>query len=201
MEDGNKEALARIAKVKANKAQVLNLSGLGLTTIPPEVFELTNLKQLFLDSNKLTDLPQNVGQLTNLKVLSLSGNRLTTLPPELFELSGITGLWLDNNSLTAFPPDLGKLIKAKIGYYNNPLKFDFKIGYFYVTVLTPERALVGCTIFEVNFLLNTDTDELIDLTLKRGVLLDYWEINEVTKQWQTKLINALNARYEKGLKL
>ena len=51
MEDGNKEALEEIAKVKANKAEILDLIGLGLTAVPPEVFEVGFL--LEADTNEL----------------------------------------------------------------------------------------------------------------------------------------------------
>ena len=54
-----------------------------MTSLPPEIGQLTNLQQLNLSYNRLTRLPPEIGQLTNLQELDLSNNPLTSLPPEL----------------------------------------------------------------------------------------------------------------------
>ncbi|MGH1492080.1 MAG: COR domain-containing protein, partial [Acidimicrobiales bacterium] len=55
----------------------------GLTALPPEITQLTNLQTLYLNGNGLTALPPEIGQLTNLQTLSLIGNPLTEPPLEV----------------------------------------------------------------------------------------------------------------------
>ena len=50
------------------------LSNNDLTTLPPEIGNLTKLKYLDLRNNRLTTLPPQIGNLTNLKRLYLRGN-------------------------------------------------------------------------------------------------------------------------------
>ena len=168
MEDGYKEALGRIAKVKANKAEILSLSGLGLTTIPPQVFELTWLREFSLSRNRLTVLPPEIGQLTKLKLLWLNENNLT-------DLAG-----------------LANLTQAEIYYKNNPLEFDFYVGNYPVTVLSPERVLIGCTVFEVCFLLEANTYELIVLADENDVDDNYQIDKFKIGRWQTQLIDEIS---------
>jgi internalin A len=81
----------------------------GLTALPPEITQLTSLRTLVLDGNRLSALPPEIGQLTGLQVLGLNRNRLTALPPEIGQLTGLRQLWLNGNRLTALPPHIGHL--------------------------------------------------------------------------------------------
>lgn len=94
-----------------NAAQTgeLDLSGRGLTEIPPEVWQLTNLNRLDLEVNKLTAVPPQIAQLTNLQKLYLSANHLTAVPPEIGQLTNLQSLVLRRNQLTAVPPAIGQL--------------------------------------------------------------------------------------------
>jgi Leucine-rich repeat (LRR) protein len=62
---------------------------------------LSNLSNLWLDSNKLTgSIPSELGNLSNLTTLELSHNQLTSsIPSELGNLSNLKWLWLNNNEL------------------------------------------------------------------------------------------------------
>ncbi|MCB9422855.1 MAG: leucine-rich repeat domain-containing protein [Ardenticatenaceae bacterium] len=84
-----------------------------LTTLPPEIGQLTSLTKFELNNNHLTSLPPEIGQLTNLGLLYLIGNELTTLPPEIRRLVSLEKLALRSNKLTAVPPEIGQLIKLK----------------------------------------------------------------------------------------
>ncbi|MSP13971.1 MAG: hypothetical protein EXR62_13575, partial [Chloroflexi bacterium] len=54
-----------------------------LTSVPPELGQLANLQTLWLDSNQLTSVPRSLAGLVNLKELNLSSNPLRTPPPEV----------------------------------------------------------------------------------------------------------------------
>ena len=79
------EVLSRINQAALKEASELDLSGLGLKSLPPQVGNLTNLTFLDLEHNELTALPSEIGYLTNLTGLGLAGNQLTRLPPEIVE--------------------------------------------------------------------------------------------------------------------
>jgi internalin A len=103
------EAKIRIKEAKEKKLSELNLSGLGLTGIPGEVFELTGLHELNLNHNQLTELPREIARLKNLKKLFLSSNRLTGLPEGIFHLTGLESLALGGNRFKQFPGGIVQL--------------------------------------------------------------------------------------------
>ncbi len=105
------EASRRIEEYRRNgRAEVaLDLSGLSLTRLPPEIGQLSALTGLDLGKNQLTSLPPEIGQLSALTGLYLSGNQLTSLPPEIGRLSALTDLYITDNSLTSLPVEFGKL--------------------------------------------------------------------------------------------
>ncbi|MEH2451367.1 leucine-rich repeat domain-containing protein, partial [Nostoc sp.] len=57
-----------------------------------------------LFNNQLSSLPPEISQLSNLTRLSLSNNQLSSLPPEFSQLSNLTRLYLDNNPQLSSPP-------------------------------------------------------------------------------------------------
>ena len=73
----------RIQEAKEQQLEELDLSYGELTEIPDEVFELTQLKFLNLSHNLLTNLPESIGNLSNLTTLDLRVNPLETPPPEV----------------------------------------------------------------------------------------------------------------------
>lgn len=59
--------------------------------------------------NRLTVLPESLGQLTQLRTLDLSNNELTALPESLRKLTGLTRLYLHGNDALELPTEmLGK---------------------------------------------------------------------------------------------
>jgi internalin A len=79
------DVLELIENVARNKQVELNLSEKLLTSLPPEIGQLTNLSTLNLSSNRLTKLPEEIGKLTNLTTLYPIGNPLESPPPEIAE--------------------------------------------------------------------------------------------------------------------
>lgn len=87
----------------------LDLSGLSLTRLPPEVVRLMALTTLYLHNNLLTSLPANFGRLTYLRGLFLHNNLLTSLPANFSRLRALKRLNLSSNQLTSLPADFGRL--------------------------------------------------------------------------------------------
>ena len=105
--------LAAIDVEKIKQTGSCDLSGRGLTTLPPEIAQLTNLQQLNLAGNELTTLPPEIAQLTNLQELNLARNQLTTLPPVIAQLTSLQRLDLDGNELTTLPPEIAQLTSLR----------------------------------------------------------------------------------------
>ncbi|MCI5151394.1 MAG: GTPase, partial [Candidatus Electrothrix sp. MAN1_4] len=119
---GYEEALRLIEEAKETGATELNLSMEGLTELPPQLFQLSNLTGLNIGYNELFSLPPELFQLSNLTELYLIGNQLSSLPPELFQLTNLITLDLRINQLSSLPPELGQLTKLEtLWLEGNPL--------------------------------------------------------------------------------
>jgi internalin A len=113
------ELLVKIQQTVQRKAITLNLSHKGLTELPPEFEQLTQLLVLDLSYNQLTQLPSEIGQLTQLRWLFLDSNQLTQLIPELGQLTHLQRLYLNRNQLTQLPSELGQLTQLQRLYLNH----------------------------------------------------------------------------------
>lgn len=113
--DDPEEAYGNARRVIVNNAlrrrqKSLDLSGYGLTDLPPEIGELKKLESLNLRNNKLTGLSPEIGKLVSLNQLRLEFNELHTLPSEIGYLTALRSLDLTRNQLRALPPEIGNLI-------------------------------------------------------------------------------------------
>lgn len=88
---------------------VANLDLLGWTDVPDWLGDLTNLTALNLRGNSLTHLPTWFANLTSLKVLNLRGNKFTDLPEWVGNLTSLTSLNLRVNRLALLPDSFGNL--------------------------------------------------------------------------------------------
>jgi len=100
----------------------LNLRGLGLTEIPPEVFGMTHLTVLILGDSRLSAVPAAIGRLRRLAHLNLSGNELKRLPAELGNLAELRHLDVSSNRLAEVPTSLSRLTHLEtLGLWDNQL--------------------------------------------------------------------------------
>src|SRR4051794_12285038 len=90
--DGWATALSRIELAGSEQNTKLDLSGLGLSELPEQLAQLTHLRILNLKNNKLTNLPEWFFDLTNLTVLNLSDNQLISLPDLVGRMGHLSGL-------------------------------------------------------------------------------------------------------------
>ncbi|CAH1251186.1 LRRIQ4 [Branchiostoma lanceolatum] len=92
----------------------LDLSDQGLTSIPEEVFDITDLEFLDVSNNKLTSIPEAIGRLQKLYRLDADGNKLTSLPQAIGSLQKLTQLYIDDNQLTEVPPGVCSLSDLEV---------------------------------------------------------------------------------------
>ena len=107
------ELLAIIAQAEREGWTELDLSGNDLERLPSEIGRLQSLEKLILGKwnkkNRLTTIPKEIFQLTNLKELNISYNQITTIPDEITNLSNLTSLYLNSNKITAIPDEIANL--------------------------------------------------------------------------------------------
>jgi hypothetical protein len=87
----------------------LYLFGNRLTSLPEWIGQLQSLESLSVSNNKLTELPDSIGELKSLRNLNLSDNELSSLPSSLGDLRFLVTLDLERNRLSALPDSISKL--------------------------------------------------------------------------------------------
>ena len=81
----------------------LDIYDAWLCDLPDDIGQLSELQTLRITHTVLSALPESIGQLQELKSLDLSSNKLTTLPNTLGQLVWLSELNLGNNVLTELP--------------------------------------------------------------------------------------------------
>ena len=76
------EAKKLIEEARREGETELDLSGMALTEVPEEIAQLSNLQMLYLQNNQLTRIPEVIAQLSQLKGLSLYHNQIKEIPEE-----------------------------------------------------------------------------------------------------------------------
>ena len=115
-----KDEAYRIAEKKINEARWSGAKELDLgitpgsdmpqlTELPESLGQFSQLHGLDLTGNQMTALPEWLGQFSQLRRLDIAGNRLTALPESLGQLSQLQTLNLLGNQLTVLPECLGQL--------------------------------------------------------------------------------------------
>ncbi len=82
---------------------ILLLSGIGLTEVPKEVFDLDGVDTLMLGNQPLKSLPAQIGKLETLVSLDLTFTQIETLPEELFDLPELSELYLQGSAIKSLP--------------------------------------------------------------------------------------------------
>ena len=81
-----------------------------LTAIPQEIFQLTNLKELHIPYNKITVIPDAIAQLADLTTLNLSHNQISAIPDAITQLASLTELKFFGNKIRAIPNSIANLV-------------------------------------------------------------------------------------------
>ncbi|KAF4629749.1 hypothetical protein G7Y89_g8395 [Cudoniella acicularis] len=107
----------------------LDLSGQGLKVLATPLFNYVFLGDLYVASNKITQLPAAIGQLRHLRHLDASFNQLKELPRELGMCVYLRNLLVFNNQIQTLPNELGSLYHLEmLGIEGNPLDSNLKLA-------------------------------------------------------------------------
>jgi Leucine-rich repeat (LRR) protein len=100
----------------------LNLFSQNLTEIPPAVFTMTNLEYLNLAGNKITSVPADIGNLTHLKWLYLNQNPIASLPDSIGNLKNLQLLAAEQDDIASLPSGMTNMANLQaIIVQGNPL--------------------------------------------------------------------------------
>ena len=91
-------------------------------SLPEELFQLTELRELTVKGCKLNRLNQSIGKLTHLQYLNLDHNKILRLPETIGNLTDLRTLVISRNILEELPESIGDLHQlATIDAWGNPL--------------------------------------------------------------------------------
>jgi Leucine-rich repeat (LRR) protein len=107
----------------SSSLEVINLTGNLFTQFPYQLFDLINLREIYLGANKISNLPpKNYELLAKLEILYLGGNLITQIPHELSGLINLRSLNLSDNQITSLPTSLANLkYLISLAVHNNNL--------------------------------------------------------------------------------
>ncbi|MBC8198218.1 MAG: hypothetical protein H8E60_10070 [Candidatus Marinimicrobia bacterium] len=94
----------------ADYLDTLELVNHSIEIFPDELFTLSNLSILNMQSNNLTEVASLINELQVLTQLNLSQNNLKKLPNEIAELETLIKLDLSDNELDSLPELIGELL-------------------------------------------------------------------------------------------
>ena len=92
----------------ALKVRNLDAANNKLSTIPRDIGNCTNITRLVLSNNALETLPGEIGRLVKLKILTCDDNRLKTLPVEIASCRALTTLSVRGNNLESVPSEISQ---------------------------------------------------------------------------------------------
>ncbi|KAB8028495.1 leucine-rich repeat domain-containing protein [Fluviispira multicolorata] len=100
-----------------NKNNIEDISYLG---------NFKNLRELWLQDNKISIISDSFANLTGLKVLDLSKNNITEIPDSFFRLTNLTVLNLNRNKLKMIPESIAQLKNLEKLYLNGKSRKTLK---------------------------------------------------------------------------
>jgi Leucine-rich repeat (LRR) protein len=80
----------------------VNINNNNFTQLPASCKEWTHIKKLWMENNKLTDLP-DMSEWSLLEKFFINGNKLTKIPDSIEGCKGITDFYCNENQLNEFP--------------------------------------------------------------------------------------------------
>lgn len=98
----------------AVKRLALSPAKFRFTSLPEEIFELTNLEYFSIESCRIKEISPRISEFQNLKVLDISFNEFKELPSEIVQLKKLEKLVVNDCSwLESLPNELSNLERLK----------------------------------------------------------------------------------------
>lgn len=98
---------------KVIQLQGLNIQNLGLSNLPQDLGNLKNLKKLWASENELKAIPKEICYLTLLEDVRFSDNIITKIPDEIGNLKNLMILDLEGNKINYIPESIRELKKLE----------------------------------------------------------------------------------------
>jgi len=88
--------------------------GCSLTEIPEVILSLTNLKRLTIEYNEIKSIPDDIANLKNLEYLQLGDNELESVSSKISKLENLKEIDLSDNDIKKLPAEFGNLKNLEI---------------------------------------------------------------------------------------
>lgn len=153
---GIREWLAIPENIALFQGSILDLSNLGLRTIPIEIIAKFPIKILYLTNNKITQIPDQISTLKALELLDLSNNQISAPLDAIGALTNLETLHLSNNKLCGLPETIKSLINLKdLNLSNNNLEilpdiFQFMSKLTRLNLSSNKLSMLPATIGDLN---------------------------------------------------
>ena len=103
--------------------EVLAVDNNALRALPASMYAMSKLEKLIVRGNQITEISEDVSQLTALRMVQASSNRLAAIPAALGSLCKLEELYLNSNQIREIPESLtGLLAIKKISLANNRIR-------------------------------------------------------------------------------
>ncbi len=114
-DEQREEARLRILECAIDNMQdvALDLSNLGLRSLPPSLEGLRHITGLSLQGNELFEFPKTLLHLNQLQALNLSDNPISSIPREIGHFQQLRSLFLEETCLTWLPETIGDLSRLE----------------------------------------------------------------------------------------
>jgi internalin A len=100
----------------------LDLSGMGLTALPPEFSRLQQLRSLDLSYNNINYFSELSCHEDSLVYLNLKNNSIKVIPSQVFQLRNLEDLNLSSNNISRIPDEINQLIYLRrLNFDNNKI--------------------------------------------------------------------------------
>ena len=108
---------------RLRRLQFLNLSKNRIFELPEDIGNLVDLRELNLDINRLEAFPDSIGDLRNLETLVCNRNWIYVLPDTIVKLHSLVDLCLDGNFISTLPIGIGNLNLSTFKLAHNRLEY------------------------------------------------------------------------------